>query len=276
MNPLEFHESHRGNHNIEVTFSEIAAAKKLMQNKGKVGYIQSLTDYFRNAKSRHRRQNPIAANQADIVNWVLYDRWFIAAGQALPSKFQFFAVPSGQTITTGVTTYTKSKQDTNLDQVRRLSDPQWFNIVGMGFYFGSATTLADITGFLNTFYSELWVGSKVYVEGPIQCFPSASGIYGLTTQTSVSAYTNGTAHTDNFFDLRLPAGIHLGVDPAGNSIITDGLMGITILQGQNFWVDVKSDSPGGTPMHAAYTTSSSGQGLDVMCYLFGVLSRGVQ
>jgi hypothetical protein len=80
----------------------------------------------------------------------------------------------------------------------------------------------------------------------------------------------------------------MGTDDAGNPvpITTDGLMGITILQSQTFHVDVKEDTPSGTAFSGASTvpftltaknaTPQAGAGCNMMTYLYGILSRGVQ
>lgn len=292
MNPLSFFNRHeqKRDHNVEFSIGSNGLLSKL-EGREKVGFREFIAnDYLRKAKAQHRRQNPIAANQADIVYWVLYDRFFEAQGQTMPAKLVFFSVPQGQTITTGGTTYTKAKQDTNMALVNTLEAPQWMNTIGLGIYFSSDMVKPDIDGILNTSYLEYWVTAKIYAEGPLQLFPSGVGLSGSTTQTGSAAWNNGWPVASNLFDLRLPAGIHLGMgqDDSGNpvAITTDGLMGITILQSQSFHVDVKADAVSGTqftnaantPWHLSATSATpiAGVGCDMMCYLYGILSRGVQ
>ena len=96
---------------------------------------------------------------------------------------------------------------------------------------------------------------------------------GTTTAGNLSTVTtNGQPRTDNVFDVRLPAGIHLGTDSTGAAIVTDGLIGITILQGQQFRIEMNAPAGGA----ALTATASGGTGLTVMAYLYGILSRGVQ
>lgn len=232
---------------------------KFQAKKSKIGFAEGLASYSRFAKAKARAVNPIAPNQADLVNWVIYDRWTVAASTATPSQFKFFTQPIGQS--------SKTKTDTNLTQVSRLEDPQWANVIGVGFYLTSNMIKSDIDSLLNGYYHEFWVSQKIYAEGPLQCFPGAAGLAGAVsttaTTTTLSSWTNGFSRSDNFFDTRLPAGLQLP------GMTTDGLIGVTILQGQSFHVDM--DSPAGT-----FTTSASGPGLNVMCYLYSILSRGVQ
>ena len=87
---------------------------------------------------------------------------------------------------------------------------------------------------------------------------------------------NGTPNWGNMFDLRLPPGINLGVqtDNTGEKKIalSDGLMGVTILQGQQF--KVVATAPGGA--QTATAAGSGGAGVSLICQLYGILSRGVQ
>ena len=230
---------------------------------GKVGSKKfSLKSFFRDAVRRVKAQNPISPNQADIVSWILYDRFIYAAGATIPAKFTFYSVPSGSGGKTNV--------DTNMTQVKRLEDPQWFNTVGLGFYFNPNILLSDLNGFLNTEYMNFWVGNKTYLTGPVQNFPGAAGVTGFSTKTAESFYVNGQADPMKYYDLRLPAGLAIG-----NQGTTDGLIGITILQGQAFWIDMLADG-GGYTLAASTATPSPGTGLTIMSFLYGVLSRGVQ
>src|SRR5215471_11659326 len=140
----------------ELSFDELGESEKSLNKRvGKVGFRTSLTNFFKSAKRRARPTNPIAPNQADIVKWILYDRFQFAAGTTVPNNFKFFTQPIG--------TNGKTKIDTNLDQVQRLPDPLWFNTEGIGFAFGIATSPIDLDGFLRSEYMEFWVGQKVYV-----------------------------------------------------------------------------------------------------------------
>lgn len=255
---------------FEVSFKEMGVTQKSLDKaKGKVGFRTSLTEFFKSAKRRVRLQNPIAPNQADIVKWVLYDRFQFAASTTIPNNFQFFTQPIG--------TNNKTQVDTNMQQVQRLPDPQWFNTEGVGFYFGALTSPLDLNNFYFTEVCEFWVGQKTYLEGPIQCFPAGAGMLASIQSSAnpASVVTNGLPRIDNIFDVRLPAGIHLGVDANNVAIITDGLIGVTILQGQQFRVNMLAPS-GGAALSAPGTTPFPGVGLTVMCYLYGILSRGVQ
>lgn len=253
----------------ELSFTDLGESpQSLEKRKGKVGFKVLLTDFFRAAKRRSFRENPIAPNQADIVKWVIYDRFQFAPGTTVPNNYKYFTQPIG--------TAGKTKVDTNMDQVQRLSDPLWYNTEGIGFYFGTLNLPTDINAFLQSEYMEFWVGQKTYLEGPVQCFPSGGGLTGVFSGAAAftSMVSNGVPRCDNIFDVRLPAGIHLGVDANNVPIVTDGLIGITILQGQQFRIEM--NAPMGGAALAAATATPPGTGLSVMAYLHGILSRGVQ
>ena len=251
----------------ELSFDEMGESPRSLEKRaGKVGLRTSLTDFFKSARRQARAQNPIAPNQADIVKWILYDRFQFAAGTTVPNNYKYFTQPIG--------TAGKSKADTNLDQVQRLPDPLWMNVEGLGFYFGSTALEADIDAFTRSEYMEFWVGQKVYIEGPVQCFPGGAGLSGVASGGTVSVFTNGIPRIDNVFDVRLPAGIHLGNDSNNVPIVTDGLIGVTILQGQQFRIEM--NAPAGGAALTSGTATPAGTGLQVMAFLYGILSRGVQ
>lgn len=254
---------------FELSFDELGITKQsLSKSQNKIGLRTKMTEFFRSARQRVQAQNPIAPNQADIVKWILWDRFQFAPGTTVPNNFKFYTQPIG--------TAGKTKIDTNMDQVQRLADPLWFNTEGLGFYFGSLNLWTDINAFLQSEYMEFWVGQKVYVEGPVQCFPSGAGLTGVATGGTglTTLINNGHPRIDNVFDVRLPAGIHLGVDANNVPIVTDGLIGITILQGQQFRIEM--NAPMGGAALAATGATPPGTGLTIMSYLWGILSRGVQ
>lgn len=242
---------------------------------GKIGPAFSLTEGLKVARNRIFHKNPIQPNTADIVNWMLYDRITFAPLATLPNLIRLFVAPIGAGV--------KTKVDTNLDQVSRLSDPQWFNCTGLGFYLNADAAPVDIEAFLASEYMEFWVCQKVYLEGPVQCFPAGAGPLSSVSMSLVAAATaysnattNGWPNIHNLYDTRLPAGLNLGMNDAGQMVQADGLIGITILQGQSFHVELKADGGGATLLAGAAVTPILGVGLTIGCYLHGILSRGVQ
>ena len=76
-----------------------------------------LMDFFRDAKRRNRKQNPIAPGLADYVNWVLYDRITFGQSAVVPQLTRLFVIPIGGG--------GKTKVDTTLEQVSTLTAPQF-------------------------------------------------------------------------------------------------------------------------------------------------------
>jgi len=237
----------------EQTYNAAIAAER--QRKSKVKRTISISGMWAKGKAKMRGHNPIAANQADIVNWTLYDRITAANNTATATQYTFFNVPIGGT---------KTKNDTNLEQVSRLPDPMFFNATQLGFVLNNMILL-DAVALTNQYYCELWVGQKVYVEGPLNMFPGGAGLQGFSNITAAGtqqAVTNGMPYgLSVMYDLRLPAGFNMG------GFVSDGLTGITILQGQNFYVRIIGTS---------FTLTSGATGMNVMTRLDGILSRGVQ
>lgn len=243
-------------------FNVSSITQKTADFTRKVGSKIGLYDYNRVGKHSQRASNPIMPNSADIVDWVLYDRFTFVAGATIPNQFNFFTAPIGAG--------GKTKVDTNMELVQQLPAPLWMNVTGIGFWFASDTIKLDIDLLVNSSYIEFWIGQKVYLEGPLQCFPGAAGLAGVSTQTNESVYSNGTPRSGNHFDVRLPSGLGLG-----GGQISDGLIGLTILQNQQFSVRVLAPG-GGATLTAAAAVPTPGNGLRIMAYLYGILSRGVQ
>lgn len=251
-----------------IPFDRIGDVKGIGVSKdnSKFGISADFGDFYEGAKKVGIHKNPIMANAADYVNWVLYDTLLVAANTSIGANFKFFTTPIGGT---------KTKMQTNMDLVQQLPNPQWFNCIGIGFEFGNEVTQADIQTLINNYYMEFWVGNKTYVEGIYTKFPSGGGVNGYVNSDAAAApllvhnLTNGVPQLSNMFDLRLPSGIRLGTDQTGQPVFSDGLTGITILQSQQF--KVENNAPGG-----AQSTSASGSGLRFRCDLIGILNRGVQ
>lgn len=193
-----------------------------------------------------RKHNPIAANSADIVPWWWYDRLTTAVAVTSATEYDFFTVPIGGT---------KYKQDTNLEQVSRMNDPQHFNCTALKFYFASNMLKVDIDTLMNTYYMEFWIGGKVYAEGPLQLYPGGAGLSGVSAVSGQTTFTNGVPNPLAVVDFRM------GDNPIGHHI----------LQGQSFKVKVLTNAGFTTA-----TTAAGGFGINLMCILEGILSRGVQ
>jgi hypothetical protein len=274
-----------GNNNRDEILAAVRNGEELYVPVGGMGLTQEkapggkvakagLFDFLSVAKRRNRKQNPISPNQADYVNWVLYDRIKYAQAAVVPNLAKLFVSPISAT---------KTKVDTNLEQVSSLPAPQWFNCTGLSLYFSPNATPIDLANYFDTEYMEFWVSQKVYLEGPLDVFPGSGGLVSgvaLGTMTGAATSfttnsTNGWPSIHNMYDVRLPAGLPLGRDANGSGVVADGIIGITILQSQTFNVQMKADG-GGATMAITAAVPITGIGLTVSCRLHGILSRGVQ
>ena len=274
-----------GNNNRDEILNAIRNGEELYVPVGGMGLTQEkapggkvakagLFDFLSVAKRRFRKSNPISPNQADYVNWVLYDRVKYAQAAVVPNLAKLFVSPISAT---------KTKVDTNLEQVSSLPAPQWFNCTGLSMYFSPNAAPIDLANYFDTEYMEFWVSQKVYLEGPLDVFPASGGLFGGTSLGTMAAAatsfttnsSNGWPSIHNMYDVRLPAGLPLGRDANGSGVVADGIIGITILQSQTFNVQLKADG-GGTTMAATAAVPITGIGLTVSCRLHGILSRGVQ
>lgn len=239
----------------------------MLGDKPTKGLRKHIGDITRRWKNSQKKTNPIAPNAADIVQWQLYDSTDdnvtgnTGANATTAAQYTFFNAPIGQS--------GKTKAQTNLEQVSRLPDPQMMNVQSIGFFFYPQMVKADIDAFIENYWYEFWVGSqKIYSEGPLQSAASGYGYSGYSTMNNVGANTLGNPNGTHLqFNCVLPAGILIG----GST--TDGITGITILQGQTFYVKVIA---GATFTTAVSTSPTNGAGIRLKCFLTGILSRAVQ
>lgn len=120
-----------------------------------------------------------------------YDTVAIGAG-AMPPNFQrlFFADELGA----------KSLLDTNIQQLRQLSQGEEMIVDRVGMTVASATgnilpTPADIKKFVENAFVSFTVNRLVLIEGPVLKFPSGYGLHGNTVETGQGIVSIGTPST---------------------------------------------------------------------------------
>src|SRR6185369_9328402 len=205
---------------------------------------QMIKGIDRMMRKGHRATNPIEANKADILPWYLYDEINVPSGTSTGVEMDFFTVPQGGTQFSTV----KTKQQTNLEEVSKLSAPKHFNTTSLMIYFANNMLLADISSAMNNFWLEFWISDKIYAEGPLFKFPGGAGVSGYTAVSGQAAWGNGIANPCAVVDFRM------GDNPIGHHI----------LQGQTFKVKI---------LGTAFTPAATpGNGLNFYCILEGILS----
>lgn len=209
---------------------------------------QLINGIERAMRTNHRGKNPIEPNKADILPWYLYDEINVPVGTSTGTEMDFFSVPIGGTQFSTV----KTKQQTNLEEVSKLSAPKHFDTTSLQIYFQASMLKADIDSAVNNFWLEFWISDKIYAEGPLFKFPGGAGLSGATAVSGQSVWSNGLPSPIAVVDFRM------GDNPIGHHI----------LQGQTFRVKI---------LGTAFTPAASpGVGLNFYCILEGILSRGVQ
>lgn len=190
-----------------------------------------------------------------FVNWIIWDTVITAAGSNTASEIQFFVVPEGSG--------GKTKNDTNMQIVKSLVSPEYFNCTHLGIEFAPQTIEQDYQSLLQNYWLEFWVYDRIQVEGPIGCFPGGTMVYHDSTRTNVGSVANGFGTgVGVMFDLRVPA----GMVQLANGQLNDGLQGIPIGQNQQFYLSLK-----GTP----FTVNANGPGLRLRAYLHGQKARAI-
>ena len=134
--------------------------------------------------------------QIEAVRQPLYDyQAYAVAGQ---TSLTFFAVPNGQS--------GKTLSDTNMEVAGSLPNPKRFLILGVSVQFFPGTVLpstgpiaAAIDAFVNdvwevfsaTSYLELFIGSKAYLQAPVNAFPAVTRLQGFAAEANASTAAAG-------------------------------------------------------------------------------------
>jgi len=136
-----------------------------------------------------KNTNSIMANWVDRGPWLFYDTISCSSGAALPTSYNPFSVPIGQI--DPITSTQKTKLQTNMVRGNQFPPPQCLLLAAIGFYFASNWLKADIDLFLNNYYFEFRIDTKIFHEGLLWMNPAGAGLAGVSTQTGENVYTLG-------------------------------------------------------------------------------------
>ncbi len=123
------------------------------------------------------RHNPVVRDIGYEGPWMVYDRLTAAAGATTATGLRFFTTPISAT---------KTKNDTNLIKQSEMPSPERIKILSLRFSFSPAMHPTDIRLFLTTYYTELFISERIYVEGPLALFPGGTGISTASTAPASS------------------------------------------------------------------------------------------
>lgn len=165
--------------------------------------------------------------QLEVVKQPLYDyQTYPAAGA---TQLTFFAIPKGQS--------GKTLADTNMEVAGSLPNPKKFLVLGIEVFFipgpnpSAAAAAPGVDNFVNdvwtvfksTGYLEFFIGSKAYLDAPINMFPAVTrlaGFAGLADSTTAGANqftrTSYASSAGQPFGLKPP----LMLEPTQNFTIT--------------------------------------------------------
>lgn len=124
------------------------------------------------------------SNQLDVQDTPLYDTITVPIGGTLntPNSSFFTNVESNSGKTTA---------QTNMTQNGKLDAPEAFSVFGVRVGFSENIWRDDLQTLLDSWAYEFWLGKKDYQRGNLRHFSSGWGIWGFSTRTSESSYSNG-------------------------------------------------------------------------------------
>jgi hypothetical protein len=154
--------------------------------------------------------------QYEVLKQPLYDyQAYAAAGQ---TSLTFFTIPNGQS--------SKTLADTNMEAAGQLPNPKRFLIRGIEIQFfpgtvfpgGVAGGAAIVDAFVNdvwevwssTAWLELFIGSKAYVQAPLNMFPPVNHLNGWGSQSDSAVAAATTFMRTSYASA---AGTPFGMDP---------------------------------------------------------------
>lgn len=159
----------------------------------------------------------IKANERDAQQTPIYDTYSIAAAASVPNTIPFFS---------SRTKGANGRQTTNLQQAGQIPNGQKFTVYGLGF--GTLDTgLADVFSLMKLYTAVLTIGTKDYLEAPMEFFPAGVGITGFAATTvaatTVQATNNGTPNPaavqmlspENAIEI--PGGVQFNVSLVGSA-----------------------------------------------------------
>jgi len=139
------------------------------------------------------------------------------------------AIGNSITFFTSRTKGANGREVTNIEQAGQIPNGNRFRIFGMGFA-SLGNSYADLLNLTLKYSAVLKIGTKEYLEAPIDFFPGGTGISGFAattvTATTISAINNGTPSPtsvqmlspENSIDL--PGGVGFNVSLLGTSGFT--------------------------------------------------------
>jgi hypothetical protein len=180
------------------------------------------------------------SNQLDVQDTPVYDTITYAPSATInTTNSQFFSnvgALSGKTLA-----------QTNMAQTQKLDAPEAFACFAIRLAFSEDILRSDVQTLLNSWAYTMTLGQKWYQRANIRHFAAGWGLFGTTTKTSESIYTNGIPSMQAMHGLAVK---------------------LVIANQMSFSAELDGS--------AGQTLSASGNGLIMVNELVGLYARGVQ
>lgn len=138
---------------------------------------------------------PTFGNYRDAQQSPLFDTYQAASSASIANRIAFF---------NSNTQSANGAEITNMPAAGFLPPPQAFNVFGLGFT-PVDCDLSDIVKLMKQYVARLVIGTKTYLEAPLDFFPSPGGITGFATTTAttttIKQFSNGVPGHGNTFAL---------------------------------------------------------------------------
>lgn len=141
------------------------------------------------AEAQGRNTNSIMDGWVDRGPWVYWDTITFASGAVL-QQYNPFSVPIGQADPTNANQL-KTKLQTNMVRGNQFPPPRCLLLIDIGFAFATNFPKADIDKILNACWMEFRIDDKIFHEGPLELYPSGSGLDGVSVNSGESTYHLG-------------------------------------------------------------------------------------
>lgn len=219
--------------------------------------------------------NAIMGGWVDRGIWPYYDTLKLQPGSTVSNSYEFFATPKGAADPyLGSGAAPKTYVETNMLTANQFNPPRDLILKSLGFYILTDARLYDINQVFKFSYFEFKIDEKVFFQGPMVFHPAGMGVYGVSTQTAESAYSNGLTNpyaTRRFGDfakyiaplMRFSLSLYFPE---------------TINQATNSTLSASQTAAGqsGGSLPTLLSTNQGGNGIWLMAVLDGLSDRSVQ
>ncbi len=223
--------------------------------------------------------NSLIAGMVDRTPWQFYDTLKLAPGATVSNQYIMFQNAKGQQDQYNGS-QVKTFVETNMQSGGQFNPPHDLLLQCIGFEVFGDSRLYDIFQVFKYSYFELTIDEKVFFRAPLDFYPSGTGITGMSTQSTESAWNNGTPNpyaTRRFdkFSRYIPPLMNFNVTvffPETLGQATNTAVGATT----NLTPAQVTAGQTAAALPILLTQGQGGAGLWLKCILDGLTDRSVQ